>query len=140
VDFIVVGVLGVDGVAVDVVQDVVGGEEVICTAAKCSPINVEVDHLVFAHGLGLEMNPEGVAVVVSKMVAKTLCKLFPRGPHELLLGHPSERADTKLILFKHHDGIELAYDFLVVLVAEGHQRNDPKFFTNGLCFAKILGL
>jgi hypothetical protein len=69
------------------------------------------------------MNPEGVAVVVSKLVTKTMCKLWPSCPHDMLLGHPSEGAITIIINFKHHGGVELANDILVVWVVEGHQRN-----------------
>jgi hypothetical protein len=121
-------------IAVDAFHDIKGGEEVICTTTKCPPGDVDIDHLVLAHGLGVNMNPEGVEVVVVELVAKSMFL----GSHDMFLGHPSEGAVSMFIHFKHHGSIELAYDFLGVRVVEGHQRNKPKFFTNGLSFAKVL--
>jgi hypothetical protein len=67
VKFILICMLRVEGVAVDAVNDVKSGKEVISTAAKRSPGDVEVDHLVLAHGIGVMMNLEGVEVVVIKL-------------------------------------------------------------------------
>jgi hypothetical protein len=78
-DFIMIGILGVNNVAVDAVHDIIGGEEGICTTAKRSTRDVEVDHLVLAHGLRVKMNLEGVEVVVVELIAKTMRKLCPSG-------------------------------------------------------------
>jgi hypothetical protein len=67
VKFILICMLRVEGVAGDAVNDVKSGKEVISTAAKRSPGDVEVDHLVLAHGIGVMMNLEGVEVVVIKL-------------------------------------------------------------------------
>jgi hypothetical protein len=123
VEFILVGVLGVDGFAEDAVHDVISGKEVVCGSAKSSSGDVEVAHLVLWHWLGVEMNLEGMTVVVKKLIANPMCKLCPSGPHDMLLGHSSERVITILINLKHHGGVELANDLLVVGVVEGHQRD-----------------
>jgi hypothetical protein len=96
--FIMIGVLGVDGVAVDAVHDIKGWDKVICTTAMYTPGEVEVDHLVLAHCLVLEMNPKEVGIIVGELIANARCKLLPCGLHHILLGHPLERADTTLIL------------------------------------------
>jgi hypothetical protein len=84
------GVLGVDGVVVDAIHDVVRRKEVISSTAKYTPGDVEVDHLVFAHGLVLEMRAKEVGVFVGKLIAKARSKLFPCDLHNMLLGHPFE--------------------------------------------------
>jgi hypothetical protein len=130
VNFIMIGVLRVDGVAVDSVHDVIGREEVICTAAKRTPGEVEVDYLVLAHGLVLEINPEEVDIIVSKLVTNTRRKLFQCGLQDILLRHPFERADTILILKEHHRGIELENYLTGVIVSERHQVDKSKLLTN----------
>jgi hypothetical protein len=72
---------------------IIGWEELICNAAKYTLGEVEVDHLVLAHGLVLEMNPEEVDIILRKLIANALYELCPCGLHNILLGHPLERAD-----------------------------------------------
>jgi hypothetical protein len=138
--FIVVGVFGVDGFAVDAIHDVKGWKKVICTTAKSTPGEIEVDHLVVAHGLVLEMNPEVVGVIIGDFIASARRKLFTSGLRNMLLGHPFEGAHLILIFKKHHCGIELENHLLGVIMSEGHQGDKSLLFTNLLCFTKVVRL
>jgi hypothetical protein len=62
-DFILIALLGVDGVAEYMVHDTIGGE-VIGTPANRPSGDVEVDHFVLAHRLVMKMDPEGIEVLV----------------------------------------------------------------------------
>jgi hypothetical protein len=75
--FIIIGVLGFDGVAVDAVHDILSWEEIICATAMCTPREVEVDHLVLAHWLVLEMNPGEVNIIAGELIANAHCELRP---------------------------------------------------------------
>jgi hypothetical protein len=66
---IFVGVFGVDGVAVDVIHDVISGEEAIGTSAYHSPGDIEVGHLILGHGLVLKMDSEVVVIVSGEFIA-----------------------------------------------------------------------
>ena len=137
---ILVGMLGVDGVAVDAIHDVMSGEEVMGTSTHYSPGKVEVGHLVLAHRLVLEVDPEVVDIIAGELIAKAPCKLIPSGLRHVLIGHPLDRTGTGLFLEKHHGGIELTYHLLGEVVRECHQRNKPLLFTYLECFPKVFGL
>jgi hypothetical protein len=63
VDFIVIFLLRVDGVAEYPEHDVIGGEKLIGTPANRPSGEVEVDHFFLLHSLVSEMDPEDVEVV-----------------------------------------------------------------------------
>jgi hypothetical protein len=107
--FIMVGVLGVDGAAIDPIHDVVDGEEVVSTSTQHPSGNVEVGHLLFGHWLGLKVNLEDVGVIVIKLISNTSSKLLPRSLHHMLPSHPFQRAKTSFILKENGCGVELAY-------------------------------
>jgi hypothetical protein len=77
VHLVVVGMLGVDGAAVDAVHDVIDRQESLGAATQHPPSNVEVGHLLLGHGLGLEMNAEEVGVVVVELITKASSKVLP---------------------------------------------------------------
>jgi hypothetical protein len=60
VHLIMIGVLGVDGAAVDAIHDVIDGEKAFGASTQHPPSNVEIGHFLLGYWLGLEMNPEGV--------------------------------------------------------------------------------
>jgi hypothetical protein len=136
--FIMVGVLGVDGAAVDVIHDVVDGKKAFGASTQHPPSNVEIGHFLLGHWLGLEMNLEDIGVIAVKLISNPSSKLLPRGLHHMLPSHPLQRAIASLILKKHYSGIELTYHLFVVVVREGHQRNEPLFFTYLKRFSKVL--
>jgi hypothetical protein len=136
--FIMVGVLGVDGAAVDAVHDVVDGKEVYGTFTQHPSGDVEVSHFLLSHWLGLDMNPEDVGVIVGKLISNASSKILPRGLHHMLPSHPLQGAEASFILKEYNRGVELAYHLLGVVVREGHQRSKPLFFTYLKSFSKVL--
>jgi hypothetical protein len=138
--FIMIGVLGVAGASVDTVHDVIDGEKVVGTSTQCPSGDVEVDHLLFGHGLGLEMNPEEVVIIIGEIIPNAPSKFLPSGFHHVLFGHPLKLAEATFILKKYHCGVELAYHFLGEVVSEGHQRNQPLLFAHLECVSKVFTL
>ena len=138
-NFIKIVFLGVEGVAEDAVQDVISWKKIIGASTTSSPGNVEINHLVLGHRLVAKVNTEDIGGVGWRSgVSKSIGKLLPSGTHEKFLGHPSEGANFILILLKVDGGIELANDLVVERMVEVHQGHDPKLFTNGFGFSKIL--
>ena len=83
-NFIKIAFLGVECVAEDAVEDVVGGKKIICTSATSSSGDIEVNHLVLGHRLVAKMNTEHIggvwwrSRVTSQLFSKERKREFPK--------------------------------------------------------------